>query len=100
MGRITDTVVSNAGRLEQDASYDDIVAAVKAACEGEMKGILDWTDEEVCSTDFVTCKASSIFDVNAGIALNKRFIKLVAWYDNEWGYSNRLVDLACHMKKF
>merc|ERR1711982_37721 len=57
------------------------------------------TDEEVVSTDFVSCKFSSIFDINAGIALNDNFVKLVSWYDNEWGYSNRLVDLACHMAK-
>jgi len=63
-----------------------------------MKGVLDWTEDEVVSTDFVSCKASSVFDVGAGIALNKTFVKLVSWYDNEWGYSNRLVDLAIHMK--
>merc|ERR1711988_1300113 len=68
-----------------------------AASAGEMKGILDWTDEEVVSTDFVSCKTSSIFDMNACIALNDNFVKLVSWYDNEWGYSNRLVNLACHM---
>jgi 2,3-bisphosphoglycerate-dependent phosphoglycerate mutase len=63
-----------------------------------MRGILDWTDEEVVSTDFYSCKASSIFDVGAGISLNDTFVKLVSWYDNEWGYSNRLVDLVCYMK--
>merc|ERR1712060_200658 len=61
-------------------------------------GVLDWTEDEVVSTDFVSCKSSSIFDVNAGIALNDNFVKLVSWYDNEWGYSNRLVDLAIYMK--
>merc|ERR1712087_1089669 len=86
-------------RLEKPAKYDDIVAAIKEACAGEMKGVLDWTDEEVVSTDFVSCKSSSIFDVRAGIALNDNFVKLVSWYDNEWGYSNRLVDLAIYMKK-
>jgi len=64
-----------------------------------MKGVLDWTDEEVVSTDFVSCNSSSIFDVSAGIALSDTFVKLVSWYDNEWGYSNRLVDLAIHMSK-
>jgi len=93
------SVVDLTVRLEKPAKYDDIVAAVKEASEGDMKGVLDWTDEEVVSTDFVSCKASSIFDVKAGISLNDHFVKLVTWYDNEWGYSNRLVDLAIHMKK-
>merc|ERR1712115_657454 len=84
-------------RLEKGAQYGDIVAAIKAAAEGPEKGVLDWTEDEVVSTDFVTCKSSSIFDVTAGIGLNENFVKLVSWYDNEWGYSNRLVDLAIHM---
>jgi len=71
---------------------------VKEAAAGDMAGVLDWTEDEVVSTDFVSCKSSSIFDVNAGIALNDNFVKLVTWYDNEWGYSNRLVDLAIYMK--
>merc|ERR1711933_367168 len=91
------SVVDLTCRLEKPAKYDDIVAAVKEAAAGDMKGVLDWTDEEVVSTDFVSCKASSIFDVGAGIALNDNFHKLVTWYDNEWGYSNRLVDLALFM---
>merc|ERR1712107_105102 len=81
------------------AKYDEVVAAIKEAAAGDMKGVLDWTEDEVVSTDFVTCKSSSIFDVGAGIALNDNFVKLVSWYDNEWGYSNRLVDLAIHMSK-
>merc|ERR1712124_132267 len=93
------SVVDLTIRLEKPAKYADIVAAVKEASAGEMQGILDWTDEEVVSTDFVTCKASSVFDVNAGIALNDNFVKLVTWYDNEWGYSNRLVDLCVYMSK-
>merc|ERR1712087_580147 len=93
------SVVDLTCRLEKGASYDEIVAAVKAAAAGPMAGVLDWTNEEVVSTDFVTCKSSSIFDVNAGIALNNNFVKLVTWYDNEWGYSNRMVDLAIHMNK-
>merc|ERR1711988_1614726 len=92
------SVVDLTCRLEKGAKYDDIVAAVKEYCAGPMKGVLDWTDEEVVSTDFVSCKYSSIFDQNAGIALNDNFVKLVSWYDNEWGYSNRLVDLVCYMK--
>jgi glyceraldehyde 3-phosphate dehydrogenase len=93
------SVVDLTCRLEKGAKYEAIVAAIKAAAEGPMKGVLDWTDEEVVSTDFVSCKSSSIFDVNAGIALNDTFVKLVSWYDNEWGYSNRLVDLCIHMAK-
>jgi len=91
------SVVDLTCRLEKPAKYDDIVAAIKEAAAGDMKGVLDWTDEEVVSTDFVSCKASSIFDVKAGIALNDNFVKVVSWYDNEWGYSNRLVDLCCYM---
>jgi len=93
------SVVDLTCRLEKPAKYEEIVAAIKEAAAGDMAGVLDWTDEEVVSTDFVTCKASSIFDVKAGIALNDHFVKLVSWYDNEWGYSNRLVDLAVHMAK-
>jgi len=91
------SVVDLTCALDKPAKYDDIVAAVKEAAAGPMKGVLDWTDEEVVSQDFVTCASSSIFDVNAGIALNDTFVKLVTWYDNEWGYSNRLVDLAIFM---
>jgi len=93
------SVVDLTCRLEKGAKYEDIVAAIKESAAGDMKGVLDWTDEEVVSTDFVSCKSSSIFDVNAGIALTDNFVKLVSWYDNEWGYSNRLVDLAVHMAK-
>jgi len=92
------SVVDLTCRLEKPAKYDDIVAAIKEAAAGDMKGVLDWTDEEVVSTDFVSCKSSSIFDVGAGISLSDTFVKLVSWYDNEWGYSNRLVDLAVYMK--
>jgi glyceraldehyde 3-phosphate dehydrogenase len=93
------SVVDLTCRLEKPGTYDEIVATIKAAADGPMKGILDYTDEEVVSTDFVSCKSSSIFDIKAGIALNDNFVKLVSWYDNEWGYSNRLVDLAVYMKK-
>jgi len=93
------SVVDLTCRLEKGAKYEEIVAAVKEAAAGDMKGVLDWTEDEVVSTDFVSCKASSIFDVGAGIALNDNFVKVVTWYDNEWGYSNRLVDLAIYMKK-
>merc|ERR1712050_1403 len=92
------SVVDLTCRLEKGAKYEEIVAAIKEAAEGPMKGVLDWTEDEVVSTDFVSCKSSSIFDEGAGIALNDNFVKLVSWYDNEWGYSNRLVDLAIYMK--
>jgi glyceraldehyde 3-phosphate dehydrogenase len=92
------SVVDLTCRLEKPTKYEDIVKAVKEAAAGDMKGVLDWTEDEVVSTDFTTCKSSSIFDVGAGIALNDNFVKLVTWYDNEWGYSNRLVDLAIYMK--
>jgi glyceraldehyde 3-phosphate dehydrogenase len=84
-------------RLEKPAKYEDIVAAIKEAADGPLKGILGYTSDEVVSSDFIHDSRSSIFDVRAGIALNDNFVKLIAWYDNEWGYSNRLVDLAHHM---
>jgi glyceraldehyde 3-phosphate dehydrogenase len=93
------SVVDLTCKLEKEASMDEIVAAIKEASEGPMKGILGWTGDEVVSTDFIGSTFSSIFDIKAGIALNKNFVKLVSWYDNEWGYSNRLVDLAVHMAK-
>merc|ERR1712107_460494 len=92
------SVVDLTCALEKPAKYEDIVRAVKDAAAGDMKGVLDWTDEEVVSQDFVTCPASSVVDIQAGIALNENLMKLVSWYDNEWGYSNRLVDLVAHMK--
>merc|ERR1711967_62462 len=93
------SVVDLTCRLEKPAKYADIVAAIKEAAAGDMKGVLDWTEDEVVSTDFVSCKASSVFDIRAGIALNDNFVKLVAWYDNEWGYSNRVIDLAIFMAR-
>merc|ERR1712060_133050 len=93
------SVVDLTCRLEKPAKYEEIVAAVKEAAAGPMAGVLDWTDDEVVSTDFVSCKSSSIFDIGAGISLNDNFVKLVSWYDNEWGYSNRLVDLCVYMSK-
>jgi len=79
--------------MEKGASYADICAKVKEAADGPMKGILAYTDEDVVSTDFITDPHSSIFDAKAGIALDDNFVKLVSWYDNEWGYSNRVLDL-------
>jgi glyceraldehyde 3-phosphate dehydrogenase len=93
------SVVDLTVRLARPAKYADIVAAIKESAAGDMAGYLDWTEDEVVSTDFVSCKISSIFDVRAGIALNDNFVKLVSWYDNEWGYSNRVIDLALHMAK-
>jgi len=87
------SVVDLVVRLEKEATYDEITAAIKEAADGPLKGVLDYTDEATVSTDFVGHPASSIFDIKAGIQLNKSFVKLVAWYDNEWGYSKRVVDL-------
>jgi glyceraldehyde 3-phosphate dehydrogenase len=93
------SVVDLTVRLEKSATYDEIVAAVQQAADGPMKGIMDVTHDDVVSTDFCGEAHSSILDVKAGIALNGNFVKLVSWYDNEWGYSNRLVELAVHMSK-
>jgi len=93
------SVVDLTCRLEKKATYAQICEAIKKASEGELKGILGITDEEVVSADFISDPRSSIFDVKAGISLNENFVKLVSWYDNEWGYSNRVVDLAIHMAK-
>ncbi|TMS34161.1 hypothetical protein L596_001801 [Steinernema carpocapsae] len=87
------SVVDLTVRLEKPASMDDIKAAVKAAAEGPMKGVLGYTEDQVVSTDFVGDARSSIFDANACISLNPHYVKLISWYDNEYGYSNRVVDL-------
>jgi len=92
------SVVDLTCRLSKPAKMDEIFAAVKEAADGPMKGIMAYTEEEVVSNDFKTEKQSSIFDLQACIALNDNFVKLISWYDNEWGYSNRLVELALHMK--
>jgi glyceraldehyde 3-phosphate dehydrogenase len=91
------SVVDLTCRIEKGASYNEIKAAMKAASEGPMFGYLGYTEDDVVSTDFVGDSRSSIFDAKAGIALNLNFIKLVSWYDNEWGYSSRVVDLIKHM---
>ena len=93
------SVVDLTFKTSKATSYDDICAAMKRAAEGELEGILGYTDEEVVSTDFTTDPRSSIFDAGAGIQLNSNFFKVVAWYDNEWGYSNRVVDLMLSMAK-
>jgi glyceraldehyde-3-phosphate dehydrogenase type I len=87
------SVVDLTARLQKGASYDEIKAAVKEAAEGDLKGILEYTEDQVVSSDFVSTSFSSIFDAGAGISLNDNFVKLVAWYDNEYGYSNRVIDL-------
>lgn len=92
------SVVDLTVRLGKGASYDDIKAKVKAAAEGPMKGILGYTEEEVVSSDFIGDNHSSIFDAAAGISLNNNFVKLISWYDNEYGYSNRVVDLIKYMQ--
>jgi|SRR5690554_2519278 len=93
------SVVDLTCRLEKSATYEEIKAAVKKASENEMKGILGYTEEDLVSSDFIHDPRTSIFDAKAGIALNDNFVKLVSWYDNEWGYSNKVVDLICHMAK-
>ena len=93
------SVVDLTVKLGTEVTYQEVVDAIKEAAAGPLRGILGWTDEEVVSSDFIHDSRSCIFDVKAGIALNKTFIKLVAWYDNEWGYSNRMVDLAIHMAR-
>jgi len=91
------SVVDLTCRIEKGASYEEIKAVVKAASEGELKGVLAYTEDEVVSTDLNGDSHSSIFDAKAGIALNANFIKLVSWYDNEWGYSRRVVDLITYI---
>ena len=93
----TVSVVDLTVRTVKETSYAEITAAMKKASETYLKGILDFTEDEVVSTDFIHDKASSIYDAGSGIELNKRFFKLVSWYDNEWGYSNRVGDLVKFM---
>ncbi|NER15918.1 type I glyceraldehyde-3-phosphate dehydrogenase [Spongiivirga citrea] len=90
------SVVDLTVRLAKDTSYDDIKKAMKDAADGDLAGILGYTDEPVVSTDFVSDARTSIFDAEAGIALNERFYKIISWYDNEFGYSNKLLDLVAH----
>ena len=91
------SVVDLTCRLEKSATYEEICAAMKKASEGELKGILGYTEDAVVSTDFTSDPRTSIFDAKAGIALNGNFVKVISWYDNEWGYSNKVVDLICYM---
>lgn len=91
------SVVDLTCRLEKPASYADIKAKIKEASEGALKGIMGYTEDAVVSSDFIGETCTSVFDADAGIALNDHFVKLVSWYDNEWGYSCKVVDLIKHM---
>ncbi len=93
------SVVDLTVRLEKPATYEEIKAAVKKASENELSGVLGYTEDAVVSNDFVGEYCTSVFDAEAGIALNDNFVKLLSWYDNEWGYSNKVVDLAVHVAK-
>ena len=88
------SVVDLTVELEKSATYDEIKAVVKAAAEGPLKGILGYTEDKVVSTDFINETCTSVFDAEAGIALDGTFVKLVSWYDNEWGYSNKVLEMA------
>merc|ERR1712240_44625 len=93
------SVVDLTVRIQKEASYAEICQKLKEASEGSLKGILGYTDEDLVSSDFIGDDRSSIFDAKAGIQLSKTFVKLVSWYDNEMGYSNRVIDLITHMQK-
>jgi len=93
------SVVDLVVRLEKEASYEEIKTVIKEAANGPLNGILAYTEDAVVSTDFIGSTASSIFDATAGIQLNKKFVKLIAWYDNEWGYSRRVCDLLVFAAK-
>lgn len=96
----TVSVVDLTVKTEKATSYQNICKKMQEASQGKLKGILDYTEDEVVSSDFIHCPASSIFDAGSGIELNDRFFKLISWYDNEWGYSNRCVDLIKIVKNF
>ncbi len=93
------SVVDLTVNLAKPTSYEDICAAMKAASEGELKGIMGYTEDAVVSNDFIGDARTSVFDATAGIALTDTFVKLVSWYDNEWGYSNKVLDLVAHISK-
>jgi len=93
------SVVDLTCRLDKAATYEEIKAAVKKASEAELKGILAYTEDDVVSSDFIGESCTSVFDAKAGIALNDKFVKLVSWYDNEWGYSTKVLELISHMAK-
>ena len=91
------SVVDLTCRLEKGASFEEVKAAMKHASENELKGVLGYTDEGVVSQDFVSEPRTSVFDANASMGLNDNFVKIVSWYDNEFGYSTKLVELALHI---
>ncbi|MBD3239251.1 MAG: type I glyceraldehyde-3-phosphate dehydrogenase, partial [Chitinivibrionales bacterium] len=91
------SVVDLTCRLDKGASYDDIKAAMKKAADGPMKGVLGYTEDQVVSSDFIGESCTSVFDAGAGISLSDNFVKVVSWYDNEWGYSCKVLDLIAHM---
>ena len=93
------SVVDLTVKLSKSTSYEEINSSMKAASEGKLNGILGFTDEDVVSSDFIGSTYSSIYDAGAGIGLNDRFFKLVSWYDNEMGYSTRLIDLIEYMER-
>jgi len=93
------SVVDLTVELNKEASYDEICKVMKAASEGAMKGVLGYTEDKVVATDFRGEPCTSVFDADAGIALDKTFIKVIAWYDNEWGYSNKVLEMAQVMVK-
>ena len=91
------SVVDLTARLKTSATYSDVCQAVKRACEGSMKGIMDYVSDQVVSSDLIGNPHTCIFDETAGIMLEDNFVKLIAWYDNEWGYSSKVLDLLAHM---
>ncbi|MDR2949727.1 MAG: type I glyceraldehyde-3-phosphate dehydrogenase [Dysgonomonas sp.] len=93
------SVVDLTARLAKETSYDDICKAMKEASEGELKGVLGYTEDAVVSSDFIGDARTSIFDAKAGIQLSPTFVKVVSWYDNEWGFSTKMLDLISHMSK-
>jgi len=93
------SVVDLTCKLATETTYEEICAEIQRRANGDMKGFLGYCNEDLVSQDFVSCPISSVFDSKAGIMLNPKFVKLIAWYDNEWGYSNRVVDLMVHMAK-
>jgi len=90
------SVVDLTVRLKRGTTYDEVARAMKRASEGSMKGYLGYTEDQVVSQDIVGCPESSIFDKKAGLMMSPKFVKVISWYDNEWGYSNRMLDLMCH----
>ena len=93
------SVVDLTVNLAKPTSYEAICEAMKAASEGELKGVLGYTEDAVVSNDFVGDARTSVFDATAGIALTDTFVKVVSWYDNEWGYSNKVLELVAHISK-